>query len=62
MTNQPSADQFSEEETVVRRDEVIRRMLATPPQPHVAKVRPQKGKESTGADHQSSDPAVSPRP
>lgn len=29
-----SDDQFSEEETVRRRDAVIKRMISTPPKPH----------------------------
>ena len=37
---------FSEEETIIRRDEVIRRMANTPPQ-H-AKPRPQRKKKPTG--------------
>jgi hypothetical protein len=36
------ADQLSEEEAARRRDEVVNRMLATPPQP-----RPQKPKKAT---------------
>jgi hypothetical protein len=31
---QKSDDQYTEKETVERRDATIRRMLATPPQPH----------------------------
>jgi hypothetical protein len=36
MSNQkkPSEDTYSEEETIARRDATIKRMLATPPQPH----------------------------
>jgi hypothetical protein len=34
-------DQFDDEETARRRDEVVKRMLATPPQP-----RPQPKKET----------------
>jgi hypothetical protein len=30
----PSDEQYSEEETARRRDDVIRRMANTPPQPH----------------------------
>ena len=52
-----SLDEIGEQETAQRRDEVIRRMLATPPRPKVAKVRPREGKESTGGD-----PVLSPSP
>jgi hypothetical protein len=34
MTDKKSADQFSEEETIARREAALKRMLATPPQPH----------------------------
>jgi hypothetical protein len=40
-------DTFSVTETERRRDEVVRRMLATPPKPHV-KAPLRKEKESTG--------------
>ena len=33
MSKQPEDDQYSSEETAQRRDEIVRRMLATPPQP-----------------------------
>jgi hypothetical protein len=34
MSDNPADDQFSEAETVRRRDATIKRMLATPPKPH----------------------------
>lgn len=46
MTKKPSED-FSERETAIRRDEVIRRMANTPPQPK-AIPRPKKKKKAAG--------------
>jgi hypothetical protein len=39
----PDPDELDEAEAARRRDEVIKRMLATPPQPRTAK--PKKGRE-----------------
>jgi hypothetical protein len=44
MSAKKADDQFSDEETVRRRDEVIRRMANTPPQP---KISPHPKKEKT---------------
>ena len=55
-------DQFSDQEAARRRDEVVRRMLATPPQPHAVKARPSGQKESTGAGRKSRKPAETDRP
>lgn len=41
-------DKFSDEETAQRRDEVIRRMANTPPQPKQSIPRPEKAKKSAG--------------
>ena len=56
------ADEFTEKETAERRDEVLKRMLNTPPRPHVARpTRPAKGPKKAGAARTSgrrkSDPA-----
>ena len=40
-----SDDQYSDEETVRRRDEVVKRMLNTPPQPRPTKPKDEKGEE-----------------
>lgn len=37
------SDELPDDEAARRRDEVIKRMLATPPQPH--KTQPKKGRE-----------------
>lgn len=37
-------DSYTAAETARRRDEVIRRMANTPPQPHIKASRPRKGK------------------
>lgn len=48
MTNDQPADDYSPEEAARRRDEVIRRMANTPPQPRVS---PQsKRAKKAGAD------------
>jgi hypothetical protein len=52
MKKTPDPERYSDEETAKRRDDVIRRMLNTPPQPRapkpkerpVSKVRARKGK------------------
>jgi hypothetical protein len=36
MTNDQDDEQFSPEEAARRRDEIVRRMIATPPQPKPA--------------------------
>jgi len=43
------ADQFDETETARRRDEVIRRMANTPPQPKTSRPRRQKTGKKAGA-------------
>ena len=47
MTSQhPGDDGVSDEEAARRRDEVVKRMLATPPQPRAPKSEsPKKGRE-----------------
>jgi hypothetical protein len=48
MIKRESNDQYSEQETVRRRDAVIKRMLATPPKPHSEmKVGKPRGKIMT---------------
>jgi hypothetical protein len=49
MSRKLPSDTFSDEEIVRRRDEVIRRMANTPPQPHKPKSRRQGKKTPTGA-------------
>jgi hypothetical protein len=44
MTKQREAEQYSEQETDRRRDEIVRRMLNTPPKPHA--TRPNAAKEA----------------
>lgn len=39
MDSKPTDDQYSDEETAKRRDEVLKRMLNTPPQPHAPKPK-----------------------
>ncbi len=39
----PADDQYTEEETARRRDEVVRRMLSMPPKPRKPKGRERKG-------------------
>jgi hypothetical protein len=34
MSNKQTNDQYSEQETIARRDATIKNMLATPPKPH----------------------------
>jgi hypothetical protein len=49
-------DQYPPEEAARRRDEVIKRMLNTPPQPHVAKPRatkPEQGPTQKGRVHRA---------
>jgi hypothetical protein len=42
--------EFSEEETARRRDEVIRRMVNTPPQPRVSPTAPAKAAKEPAED------------
>ncbi len=43
-------DLYSKEETDRRRDEVVRRMANTPPQPKLKTDHPQEKKKKAGAD------------
>lgn len=43
------SEQYSSAETARRRDEVVRRMVNTPPQPKKAKTRPSRKRKPTGA-------------
>jgi hypothetical protein len=58
--NKSSDDKYSEQQTVERRDAVIKRMLAMPPKPHsemkVAKSRRKVGKSPKGVPTQSKKP------
>lgn len=45
MSHRKQDDHFSEQETARRRDEVIRRMANTPPQPRPS-PRPRKGEKA----------------
>lgn len=40
-------DSYSEQETERRREAALRKMLATPPKPHVAKQKPDPKKRKT---------------
>jgi hypothetical protein len=54
MSGRKSDEQYSPEETARRRDEVIRRMANTPPQPHIkSPIRRPKKKKSTAVDRPS---------
>jgi hypothetical protein len=44
----PDGDQYSEEETARRRDQVVRRMLNSPPKPHKPRSPGRNGKPSPG--------------
>jgi hypothetical protein len=46
MVNRNNRDEYSREETAQRRDEVIRRMANTPPQPKATPLRPKKKKKA----------------
>ena len=48
-----SADEFSPEETARRRDEVVRRMANTPPQPRVSPLGRQPKKKGRAASDQA---------
>jgi len=45
------SEKYTEEETARRRDEVVRHMANTPPQPKLTPVRPQGRKKKAGLDH-----------
>jgi len=45
----PSDETYSEQETVARRENTLRRMLSTPPNPHKANGKKKKGKAKTTA-------------
>jgi len=42
------SDKYSDKETAKRRDEVIRRMANTPPQPKLSIPRPERAKKAAG--------------
>jgi hypothetical protein len=48
MTKDKLGESYSEEEAARRRDEVVKRMLATPPQPRKAKAKQDSGKKKPG--------------
>jgi hypothetical protein len=52
-------DRFSDEETEKRRDEVIRRMVNTPPQPKSKIRRPRKTGKKAGAGRAAGKPRAS---
>ena len=52
MARGKSTDEYDEEETVRRRDDVVRRMASTLPQPRV-KPRPPRKKKTTSQDQKS---------
>ena len=45
-----ASDEYSEKETAHRRDEVVRRMANTPPQPRMPKNLPRREKKTSTAD------------
>jgi hypothetical protein len=45
MSQRQTDDQYSDEEAARRRDEVVKRMLNTPPQPRPMKPKDEKGEE-----------------
>ena len=56
MNPEPPDDPLSDEETARRRDEVVKRMLDTPPQPH----KPKNGREPKLAPNGLTDSAGAP--
>jgi hypothetical protein len=50
-------DRYSDEETARRRDEVVRRMLNTPPQPRRATQEPKQAKEKAARKTRSKPPS-----
>jgi hypothetical protein len=50
MRSRKPEDEFSQEEAARRRDEVVRRMANTPPQPKITTRHPSKRKKKAGAD------------
>jgi hypothetical protein len=61
MTKLRQDEQYGDEETARRRDATIKRMLATPPQPHsemkLRKSKRKAGKSPKGVPAQSKKPA-----
>lgn len=53
MDTKHKDDHFSDKETARRRDEVIRRMANTPPQPHAKATTRPAGKKKTTAEGQA---------
>jgi hypothetical protein len=52
--NRKTGDQYSERETVERRDAVIKRMLGTPPKPHAEmKLGKRTGKKKKSPEKKS---------
>lgn len=58
-SRQPASLEYTEEEAAQRRDEVIRRMANTPPQPKLT-LRPKK-KKTTARDRVAAQKAVPAR-
>ena len=56
MTKDPS-NRYSDKETALRRDEVIKRMLNTPPQPRRAKRDAKETKEKPARKARSKSPS-----
>jgi hypothetical protein len=61
--SKPHDQTFSEEETARRRDEVVRQMANTPPQPRVtAPNRPSKTRKKAAKGHASRGKKSAPKP